>query len=134
MRDILFRGKRIDNGKWVYGFYSRSELGHHISPSAYCGLATSTSYNVISKTVGQFTGVFDKNDNKIFEGDIVRYMFNDNDYLAIVEYCELSPSFLLRRTPERFGCDVEFDFSKGGMCRLEIVGNIHDNPELLKEA
>ena len=130
MREILYRGIRVDNGKWVYGFYVR-EYSHVIKelPS----IATPQIHIVLPETVGQFTGLTDKNDKKIFEGDIV--------------------SFAERRIGGEDASIVEqVKFEEGGFCTnryflnnwmrsgntkldgIEVIGNIHDNPELLEDA
>ena len=132
MREILFRGKRLDNGEWVYGYYV------HIGPVS-CQRAyiipeyTSAIYvkEVDPSTVDQYTGLMDKNDKRIFEGDIVStdiarpylivefrdgcFMFNCND--GGKDYYDIMLPILE---------DAQTEYKYG-----EIIGNIHDNPELL---
>lgn len=133
MREILFRGKRVDNGEWVEGgiipldvdsgyvfiaepFLSASTLPVHEIVKNYMHL-------VIPKTVGQFTGVTDNNGKKIFEGDIVECAGEDE--LLKVEWCEDTARFKL--SASTFCCD--FDNYWG--YEIEVIDNIHDNPELL---
>ena len=128
MRDILFRGKRVDNGEWVISdcFYQCSGLVKLWDAPNKDGWV-----DVIPETVGQYTGLTDKNGTKIFEGDIIR------------EYCWSEPSkpyVVIMENKERCGW---YPFASGdgcGCCEHEvisveytkIVGNIHDNPELIE--
>ncbi len=146
MREILFRGKRCENGEWVQGYYIRADHHWHkhgihkdwitLGASANGGwFALHNKYAVKAETVGQFTGLTDKNGKKIFEGDIVAqnwYDYNEpaDDSFGEVVFCEYDCSFSV------------MDIQKDGIVPLgechayhweaEIVGNIHDNPELLE--
>lgn len=139
MREILFRGKRADNGEWVEGCYFLANLTTqpHILTGKLeitgSGVITFEKFKVIPETVGQYTGLTDKNGKKIFEGDICEVtMFTcegeDRHYLC--EVCFDCGSFVFR---ERSGFDILFldiyDFETD----VEVIGNIYDNPELIKE-
>ena len=91
MRDILFRGKILNTGKWVEGYYCNYPhqffgfLEHYIFVSSYDEekeIGSCTAYPIIEESVGQFTGVDDTNSTKIFEGDIVQYTYATNSDLT----------------------------------------------------
>jgi uncharacterized phage protein (TIGR01671 family) len=121
MREILFRGKIIDNGEWVYGFYFHQKN----TPIEGYFIIGSKGFleRVIPETVGQFTGLTDKNGVKIFEGDIVTSKFwNPQNYKVIFQDGEFS-----------FTTDdlQPYTNSIHYLNDFEVIGNIHDNPELL---
>lgn len=130
MREILFRGKRIDNGEWVEGMYLY--IKGHTYPSIFD--MEGFSHIIITKTVGQFTGLLDKNGNKIFEGDIVR-RFNSKEQEVMryaVKWNTDCCMFVLMSEYTYLG-EYDSDFTVFYGEDLEVVGNIHDNPELLKD-
>lgn len=128
-RQVKFRGKRVDNGEWVYGNYCQSMASPNaIQELDYYGNCDGKLFEIDRKTLGQFTGLHDKNDKEIYEGDILKqapYMCDDR--LCFVEYdaevgCGIG--FYLRSSLNTtIGTDEWEDF--------EVVGNIFDNPELL---
>lgn len=135
-RQILFRGKQKDDGKWLQGFYAiqsnhacyQSELKYtsFILKDEFMdwGLGGLAEYEVIPESVGQFTGLTDKNGNKIFEGDIVKCLSLENGYVnKEVYYAEDRARFVLGS----LGSDYDFE----EYINVEVIGNIYDNPELL---
>lgn len=133
MREILFRGKRKDNGEWVYGFYCPACFGFFPCSPAIISKELMDSgcwkpEEVIPETVGQYTGLTDKNGKKIFEGDIVKGLFVFGEISSVVIFKYGS-----------FGIEWNIDEIKVldpflGLRNIEceVIGNIHDNPELLK--
>lgn len=120
MREILFRGKDI-KGIWHVGLLAHIGNAWYISNKA----GISTAFEVIPQTIGQYTGLTDKNGVKIFEGDIVKHIDGLYD-IGTVLYDEQTARY--RRTSTMFPKTVVIAKS----CVYEIIGNIHDNPELLK--
>ena len=124
MRKIRFRGKRIDNGRWVYGFLlCRETEDGEICDATIAPPLDYLSYQVDHRTVGQFTGLKDKNGKEIYDGDILR-----TDYGLDVATMERFPKFWLKK--ESFGYKGE-KTQYPEMC--EVIGNIHENPEILEE-
>ena len=142
MREILFRGKRCDNGEWAQGYYIRADYHWHkygihkdwiaLGASANGGwFALHSKYAVKSETVGQYTGLTDKNGKKIFEGDVV--CVNDrlmphyeklSTFIGEVDHKDASFVIVGDVITHYRWLDYE----------VEVIGNIHDNPELLKGA
>ena len=126
MREILFRGKRTDNGTWTFGYL------FCIWERAYLCWGTTNSVpnmeEVLPETVCQFTGLYDKNGRKIFEGDIIKCKVHEmNGYRVrrgVVEYHGVG--FIMNLEPNSWYDQKNIPFD------CEIIGNIYDNPELLK--
>ena len=131
MHEILFRGKRIDNGEWTYGYYCPKPYSHFPCEATIFPSETIDrdwhGERVDPDTVGRFTGLTDRNGVKIFEGDVIEYTDGCNDWLGAVKYACDDAQFVVRF----IGGDVEsFDNLYSGDC--EVIGNIYDNPELLE--
>lgn len=175
MREILFRGKRVDNGEWVYGYYvpyvyeaqggdfTRDRTGHFILPKK--GDDEQREDDIFEmvdpKTVGQFTGLLDRNGKRIWEGDVIVQRQSDRPYSEKRKYCDvimlvswnsgvnvcdndfnnealakdpscfnMQPCFWGKviYNEKGYGCCTWSEFS-----RCEVIGNIHDNPEILTQ-
>ena len=133
MREILFRGKTVCDGDWIYGGItwnpSKNEVFIHTKWD---------EGKVIPETVGQYTGLCDKNGKKIFEGDIVKgkseYFGNGSlNQKAVVLYDR--GQFLLSFGETLEECKQLNDFEVVGVWNgdVEVIGNAHDNPELLNK-
>ena len=126
-REILFRGKRTDNGEWVYGNLIDSDSivgkivdfdGEYFIPEFW--------YKVDTETVGQFTGLTDNNGNKIFDGDIVRFYDYSEDELVngVVVFNADFCSFCVSMKGHE-------DVTLMAQWQYEVIGNIYDNKVLL---
>ena len=138
MRTIKFRGKRIDNGEWVYGYFvGTTDSVAIIIPFEKVNydvgyIGDSECCYCFPETIGLFTGLYDKNGNEIYEGDIIGC--HNPSIKHLIFYNEKQGRFMAA-----LNGDIENDFV--GVCGLddsrwnaskEVIGNIHDNPELLK--
>lgn len=125
MREILFRGKRSDTGEWVEGYYCRGfRWAGDKSPTPAIQEADGYSFReIIPETVGQYTGLTDKNGMKIFEGDIIA----GKTGVFGIRWSKTICCFV---AGENFS--IRPYMNQGTMQDYEVIGNIHDNPELLE--
>lgn len=123
MREILFRGKERFNGKWRYGNLVKYHNGEFAIQSM--DKDHNIAVPVIADTVGQYTGLTDKNGAKIFEGDIVKY--GDTIHKVVFETRQGNGYFgIVIDTYETWGFSLSVP-----ACNMEVIGNIYDDPKLL---
>lgn len=125
MREILFRGKNLF-GKWIEGDllqYLGCGKKHIVRHSTGAG-----GQEVIASTIGEYTGLKDKNGERIFEGDIVTTKFNEQNKPYAIIYDEELATFI-GRDKDNFNFTTLSGLDNS---LIEIIGNIYDNPELLK--
>ena len=128
MIEILSRGRISDDDEWVYGYYVCLNCKSHRIYTGFaevdCGTYYPDVYTINPETVGRYTGFTDKNSTKIFEGDIVEaYKYGEEKHIKTITF--------------RNGC---FYFGNWNFAEFldkfrlyKVIGNIHDNPELLEE-
>ena len=140
-REILFRGKRTYNGEWIEGiycpyiwamFFKRSEKPHIIILSDDKNI-DGLWCEVLPETVGQFTGLTDKNGKRIFEGDICRFKRFNDVHIGKIVFNATTASFVMWYQPivGAYGEKATQKMLLSVCDDIEVIGNIHDNPELL---
>ena len=147
MREILFRGKRVNNGEWVEGFYSAEEYNLNTHSIEYIPriqlIGKCVSLGVIPETVGQYTGLTDKNGVRIFEGDIIKTHYANaqkSDFIEQVvfhngKFCAYFSNQLCKQWANLYDGTEHLPQDKSVyMDSVEVIGNIHDNPELIETA
>ena len=139
MREILFRGKRLDNGEWVYGSFcmdAREQFNGLCGVDGFIRLYDKAkgkmqTYEVDRETVGQYTGLKDKNGKMIWEGDVIEWDYTCNKGKPHqVRYDVGSACFVASR--EHNGNIIDTVFYNDGQ-HAEVISNVHDNPELLEK-
>lgn len=152
MRPIIFRGKKVDNGTWAYGYYvfqpQRRGICGQIIPERdrdrhYVISPLRGSIEINPATIGQFTGLFDKKGKNIYEGDIIRAVGNNSAALTYIGAVVYGEGAFFIEEQNAFGPKLH-SFKKTVMYNdmqasaeieytFEVIGNVHDNPELWKE-
>ena len=131
MREIIFRGKRLDNGEWVEGYFVNLWMINYQKHQPIITDNNAVSYDVDPSTIGQYTGLKDKHGKKIFEGDILgsRYdnLYPDDVAIEVVKW--FRNGWYIQQENNLPDALCEY----GVLPYSEVIGNIHDNPELLKE-
>lgn len=126
MREILFRGRRVDNGEWAYGSliietnpFDKDMVMTHIYDNFYNEII------VDRRTIGQYTGLKDAKGTRVFEADIVKVydVYCNETVVGVVEFCD--GSFRIY--------DKDFtSYDRWMYCKVEVIGNAYDNQELLE--
>ena len=126
MREILFKAKSIATGEWVYGNYAFTDTNgeqHFIFHNK------AFEHEVDKDTICQFTGLLDKNGNKIWENDIVK--------IPMFKHCNMAIGFIegafcLVNAESKYVADIHY-IHHAGINNTEVIGNVFDNKELLEE-
>lgn len=153
MRENLFRGKRRDNGEWVYGSLFVGFKKSYICPEAIAmynfdgALCLGGFIEVDPSTVGQYTGLKDNNGKKIFEGDIIKADNGKQSSISVVKFGEYYPKLFFAMLD--ICCTGVQHLNANGFYlestkhedmilfksrHIEVIGNVHDNPDLLLES
>ena len=159
MREILFRGKRLQGGDWVEGYFFKSDINKRARESGKATLIFTpdcdtfitvpechNSFMVASDTVGQYTGLKDKHGKRIFEGDIIKIDNGEQSSISVVKFGEYYPKMFYVMMDIYFPIAQHINangfFAESTKHEdmilfkspfFEIIGNVHDNPELLKK-
>ena len=141
MREILFRGKRLDNGEWAEGYFVNLWMINYQKHQPIITDNNAVSYDVDPSTISQYTGLKDKNGERVWEGDILHiakisdgiggYYQPPLDYpVNVVVKWDLCAWMW-----ETLCDDKRYITFPDAWCHYEceIIGNVHDNPELIKE-
>lgn len=132
MREILFKGKRIDNGEWIEGYYQKKYdfLGKSHLILYVDNHARWECVEIDPETLCQFTGETDKNGKRIWESDVVWLVYDGKEHIYQIVWDNSELDFKATNGEENYGSNFEYL-----LCcdEIEVIGNIFDNPELLQE-
>lgn len=133
MRKIRFRGKRLYREEWIYGLLEEYPKNIYVIADYY----KEQCFPVEENTIGQFTGMKDKNDNDIYEGDILSLDLDDIEIecKGVVKYRDRTSEYVLEKINNHKGCCrrvFELGWVINQDFNIEIIGNIYDNKELLE--
>jgi len=138
MRETLFRGKQKDNGEWIEGYYVPLGDKHHYILTGKLTIINNfpmfEHFYVIPETIGRYTGFRDKNKVRIFEGDILRCT-DECACTYITQVCAYGNTLIVEIRGEECGdmpIDYAVDYWNDNDYVIEVIGNIHDSPEMLK--
>lgn len=134
-REIKFRGKRVDNGKWVYGYYWVNKSATR--KTAIIVNEYGDMFQIDHETAGQYTGLKDRNNNEIYEGDILEITGNYNPGKYIVIWDDYRVAWwgenIKKKSRERQYDDDHYQLLGAFQKDItEIIGDIYRNPELLE--
>ena len=133
MREILFRGKRTINGDWVYGDFVHGNERKSLRDSIFVYDSETQSFNdyeINPSTLGQYTGLTDKNGKRIFEGDVAKVLQGKDKDIAYVGF-ENGAFMLYPKTGNIYERTLwEYWYNDWD---VEVIGNVHDNPYLLEK-
>lgn len=144
MREIIFRGKRLDNGEWAEGYFVNLWMINYQKHQPIITDNNAVSYDVDPSTIGQYTGLKDKNGKRIFEGDIIKSDNGAQSSISVVKFGEYYPKMFYNML-DMFMPGVPHLNANGFYAvstkhedmilfksrYFEIIGNIHDNKSLL---
>jgi uncharacterized phage protein (TIGR01671 family) len=132
MREIKFRGKRIDTGEWVFGYFSMNDENGKCYITNQTKAGGAHPWQVIPETVGQYTGLKDKNgtNEDIYEKDIMEFHAYGIHYIGVVEYHGSAFGIICRNTEVKASPFLDDAIDRHGAIK---IGNIHDNPELIHD-
>ncbi|UVY22320.1 MAG: YopX protein [Bacteriophage sp.] len=132
MREILFKGKRIDNGEWIEGYYQKKYdfLGKSHLILYVDNHVRWECVEIDPETLCQFTGETDKNGKRIWESDVVWLVYDGKEHIYQIVWDNSELDFKATNGEENYGSNFEYL-----LCcdEIEVIGNIFDNPELLQE-
>lgn len=133
MREILFKAKRKDNGKWFQGYYQKRYdiLGNEEHLIFHADSYKVWEYaEIVPETLCQFTGLTDNNGKIIWESDVVWLVYDGEEYIYKIVWDNSELDFKATNGEENYGSNFEYL-----LCcdEIEVIGNIFDNPELLQE-